>query len=79
MLWVGGGVFMGAQRAWVAVAGGHVVKGDVVGHPGGKAHSERSNLFMNVVHERIGGPPPMLPNGGAVNAIEFHSHGTTSP
>ena len=57
---------------------GHVGKVCLSGHLRCHTGGEGANLFMDVSHEGVGRPASMLFDGDAVNAIEFHGHGSSS-
>lgn len=72
------GVVQRFSELGVALGSGHVAERNVVGHSRSKPGGESPNLFVDVVHECVGGPAPMFLDGDSVNAIEFHGHGPAS-
>jgi len=53
-IWDHAGVIQRFSQFGVALVGGDIAKGNVVGHSGSKPHSEGPNLFVDVVHECVG-------------------------
>ena len=52
----------------------HVGEWNELGHTVGQDIGESSDLFMDVLHESVGGPPAGFLDGDAVGPIEFEGH-----
>ena len=63
---------------WVKSGPDHAAEGDGNGHLGGQPGRESTDLLMNVEEEGPGLPAAMLLDGFGRDAIEVHSHGSTS-
>ena len=66
------------SRWWLEGWASYVSKGHCFGHLDGDSSSESTDLLMYAHEESGGAPTALLLDGGGVDSIQMHGHGSTS-